>query len=173
MYLRLSNYYQEAHLAKRQHSSLICRALIKHGMQSFTLVILEISPDNLAIAEQFWIDFIKPEYNIQLNVLVPQEHSGNLKPDRTGQNNSFYGRTHTDKNKALFREIALSRTTLPKPGHSLTITDTVTGSVETYPSIRKGAEAMGWDQANIMRFLRNNTSTKLYRKRYSLEVNKE
>jgi hypothetical protein len=80
---------------------------------------------------------------MQLNVLVPQQHTGNLKPDRSGPNNSFFKRSHTDVNKALYRKLAIERGTLPNPGHSFTITDTVTGSVTSYPSIRKGIETMG------------------------------
>lgn len=71
LYLRLSNYYQSAHVIKHRHTSLICRAINKHGIDSFLLVVLELSVNNLSEAEQKWIDLLNPEYNTIKDVITP------------------------------------------------------------------------------------------------------
>ena len=124
LYVRLSNYYQSAYLARNRHTSLICKAILKYGISSFTLVILELDPVNLAIAEQYWIDKLNSKYNSQRNVLVPVQRTGILKPDRSGSNNSFHGRTHTPEAKEVLRLSALARLKPNNPGYPTTITDT-------------------------------------------------
>lgn len=92
------------------------------------------------------------------------------KPDRFGANNSFFGRKHTDATKKILSEAALKRPTPNKPGFEFIIKDMVNGGTsQHYTSIRKGVEAMGWNQPNVMRHLRTN-SAKLYLKRYLLQV---
>lgn len=45
--------------------SLIARALIKYGYSNFQLEILEYcEPSNCIDREQYYIDLLKPEYNI-------------------------------------------------------------------------------------------------------------
>lgn len=170
LYVRLSNYYQSAYLNSNRHSSLICKAILKYGISAFTLVILEIDPVDLAVAEQYWIDNLNSQYNTQRNVLVPVIHSGNLKPDRSGPKNSFYGRNHTPEAIGVIRLAALARLKPNNPGHPAIITDTLTNTSASYTSIREGITAMGWDQPNTMRFLRNGTRSGLYLKRYTIVV---
>lgn len=135
LYVRLSNYYQAAYLARNMHSSLICKAILKYGISKFTLVILELDPVDLAVAEQYWIDLLNSKYNSQRNVLVPITHTGRFKPDRSGSNNSFFGRTHTPEAKEVLRSAALARLKPNKPGHPTTITDTLMGTTKSYSSI--------------------------------------
>ena len=130
---------------------------------------MEINPVDLAIAEQYWIDLIKPEYNSMLNVLVPAKHSGVLKPDCSGANNSFFGRKHTPETIVTLRAAALARPKPNKPGFEFIITDVLTGSIITYPSIRKGVKAMGWDQGYIMNRIKKGIN-KPYLGRYLMSV---
>lgn len=143
LYVRLSNYYQSAYLNRNKHSSLICKAILKYGITTFTLVILEINPIDLAVAEQYWIDNLNSQYNSQRNVLVPINHSGNLNPDRQGAKNSFFGRKHTPGTIEVLRRSALARLTPNNPGLPFMITDITTNSSVSYRSIRNGVEAMG------------------------------
>jgi len=102
---------------------------------------------------------------------VPENHTGNLRPDRTGSKNSFYGKHHSQEAKDVIRAAALARLTSNKPGYNFTIIDTLTGISTSYASIRKGCKAMGWDQAYITRFIAK-SPYKLYRQQYQLVVNK-
>jgi len=63
LYLRLSDYYQPWYLLARTNLYVV-RALSKHGLSNFSLVILEYtSSEDLIACEQKWIDLLKPEYN--------------------------------------------------------------------------------------------------------------
>jgi hypothetical protein len=168
LYLRISNYYQVEYITKTLGYSAISRAVSKYGMESFSLVILQINPLDLAQAEQDWINILTPQYNILTNVLVPYDPLA-AKPNRFGVNNSFYGRNHTESTKQVLRDSALKRLTPNRPGFQFIIEDTLSNTTTVYTSIRKGVDAMGWNQPNIMRYLRNDTG-KLYLKRYKLLV---
>lgn len=64
---RLRNYYsKKAMLAKvKTRTSIIHSALLKHGYDNFSLDILEYCEVNVLISrEQYYIDTLKPEYNI-------------------------------------------------------------------------------------------------------------
>ncbi len=143
MYVRLSNYFQARYLEKHKFSMYICRAILKYGLSNFALIILETNPADLAKAEDHWIKLLNSEYNTERNVIGPGNTTGQLRPDRTGANNSFYGRSHTVSTKEILRAQALARLAPNNPGYSLTILDTLTGISTTYSSIRKGVSAMG------------------------------
>jgi hypothetical protein len=66
LYKRLRSYFSNAYLNKN-NNMLICRALQKYGMVNFKLFILEhTNKNNVIEREQYWIDTLKPEYNINL-----------------------------------------------------------------------------------------------------------
>ena len=52
LYRRVSNYYTQYHINHNKKSSLICRAILKHSINAFVLIILDVNPINLALAEQ-------------------------------------------------------------------------------------------------------------------------
>jgi group I intron endonuclease len=132
-------------LSKNKGSSNICKAILKYGIENFALVILEQYPVSLPVAEQYWIDLLKPEYNIETNVIGSTKRANNIKPNRSGPNNSFYGRKHTLETKALLSAAASTRLNQTKPGYQFLITDILTGITTTYSSIRLGVKAMKWD----------------------------
>lgn len=50
---------------KDQKYSLICKAILKYGHSNFTLVIIEYcEPENAISREQYYIDHLKPDYNL-------------------------------------------------------------------------------------------------------------
>ena len=62
--IRLHKYYSVKHLAK--HKTPIHNTLLKYGFENFTLEILEYCENgiNLVVREQYYLDLLKPEYNI-------------------------------------------------------------------------------------------------------------
>jgi group I intron endonuclease len=68
---RLSIYYSEkAMLAKvKTRTSIIYSALLKHGYSKFTLDIIEYCILSVLISrEEYYIDVLKPEYNIKIAI---------------------------------------------------------------------------------------------------------
>jgi len=63
---RFIQYYRITYLShKRRGKSLICRSILKNGYSAFTLEILEYcDPSEVLLREQYYIDELKPEYNI-------------------------------------------------------------------------------------------------------------
>jgi len=62
---RFTLYYSLTYLNKQVSKSIICRALLKYGHSSFSLSILEYCDVAKVIErEQYYIDTLKPEYNI-------------------------------------------------------------------------------------------------------------
>ena len=62
---RFSDYYSFKHLTDSKRNMLICKALLKHGYSNFTLEVLEYcDPHTLLVREQYYMDNLKPEYNI-------------------------------------------------------------------------------------------------------------
>lgn len=61
---RFYMYYSLYHITLRKNS-LICRALLKYGYTKFSVEILEYcDPSVLIEREQYYIDLLKPEYNL-------------------------------------------------------------------------------------------------------------
>jgi group I intron endonuclease len=111
---------------ERAASPLLRRgdAFNKYGMNNFTLVILEYAnPESLISCEQKWIDLLNPEYNVNptagnskgykhtvesmekmRTAALGREHSEQVKQamseSRMGDKNPFYGKTHSEENKA-------------------------------------------------------------------------
>lgn len=91
LYKRLRSYFSNAYLNQTENM-LISKALKKYGMVNFKLYILEhTNTDNVIEREQYWIDVLKPEYNIN------PKASGTL------------GFTHTLSSKLKMRNKALGR----------------------------------------------------------------
>jgi len=64
LYKRISNYYQPSYY-KREANLLIIKAINKHGLDNFALIILEYTNERSLIErEQYWIDKIEPAYNM-------------------------------------------------------------------------------------------------------------
>lgn len=73
---RVGDYYNKNELERNPRP--IHAALLKHGHDNFTLEILEYcKPDELIKREQYYLDLVKPEYNILKNAysLLGFKHS--------------------------------------------------------------------------------------------------
>jgi group I intron endonuclease len=85
--------------------------------------------------------------------------------NRKGINNSFFGKTHTEENRAKMRAIALMRTKSHRPAVRVEITDTVTGKTVVYSSMKKAAEALGVNRTTF-NSRKHRDTLKLYKNRY-------
>jgi len=74
---RLNRYYRKSNLSDSKRGiSHIYRALNKHGHSNFMVSILEYCPiERLAEREQFYMDILKPEYNILKLAYTSQGYS--------------------------------------------------------------------------------------------------
>lgn len=62
---RLRNYFNTSYLSDSKDIMLIYKALLAYGFDGFTLEILEYcEPSDLIKREQYYINLLKPEYNI-------------------------------------------------------------------------------------------------------------
>jgi len=83
---RLLFYYSPSKInsALEQGKSYICSAIIKYGLNNFSLEILEYcEPDKLLIREKYYID-LGSEYNIIKDPTLPTM-SGRQHPDKSKQ----------------------------------------------------------------------------------------
>ena len=174
IYLRLCDYYQNWYYVARGNVYIV-RALSKHGMANFSLVILEYTTsDNLIKCEQKWIDMLNPKYNLNRlagnssgyihtpesiekirTFALGRKHNEKVKKlmseSRKGVNNNFFGKKHITESIDIMRAAALKRTKLSKPGIEVEILDLETKLTTTYESIRKAAKAINSDIKSLSR----------------------
>lgn len=61
---RLNDYFQDWYYKDRINLPIV-RAILKYGMGNFALLILDFTDqENTLVKEQFWLDKLKPDYNI-------------------------------------------------------------------------------------------------------------
>lgn len=105
---RLQQYYGKS-LVNNQKTSLICRAIFKHGHENFTLEILEYcGKDETIQREQYYMDLLKPVYNILLIAGSPLGRKLPLEV-KIQMAKSKLGFTHSEETKALMSNLAKNR----------------------------------------------------------------
>jgi group I intron endonuclease len=97
------------------------------------------------------MDSIEKMREIALGRKHTEEVKELMSKSRTGENNPFYGKKHSDDSLALIKDAASKRTKLPVPGLEVEITNIETKITTVYPSVRKAAEAIGSDIKTILR----------------------
>ena len=141
---RLLDYYQSGYIAG-QPNRHINRAILKYGIESFLIVILEYTDkSDLHASEQAWIDDFKPEYNVFTYVTslsgykLTQEQKDNISKAMTGKKQSAEqrvaqskrqigagnlngGRKHSAATKALLS--LNTHKNFNKPGYAVKVTD--------------------------------------------------
>jgi hypothetical protein len=160
---RLSNYYSLAYLKKRvkKGSSIINNSLLKYGYNNFSLDIIEYcEPSVLIKREQYYLDTLKPKYNI-------------LK--KAG---SSLGFKHSLETLLKFKERKLSPEALINlklakkgivpssplrlinhllaTGHITTVVNRKNNSVKVYDSIRAASRDIGINHATILNYINTN-----------------
>lgn len=97
---RVKEHFNDLKLQKH-HSRYFQRAYNKYGQQSFVLDILELVTENsqLEVREQYWLDLLKPEYNIRI---FATNNNGIKRTDEFKEKvrNNLLGRKHSEETKA-------------------------------------------------------------------------
>lgn len=128
---RFINYYTLSYISKVKSHLTISRALIKYGYFNFELEILEAplvsDVSDLLKREQYYIDSLKPIYNIAkiasstLGVIKSKEQRDNiskaLKGKYVGDKSALFGRTLSSETKKLM-SLAKSGTKNPLFGRT-------------------------------------------------------
>lgn len=159
---RTSDYFQTSYIKNKKHLPII-RAMEKYGINNFSLIILEYTnKNNLIRSEQYWIDFITPSYNIltiagnwsnhhhsedaKLKISkyrTGKSHTEEVKKlmslTRRKENNSFYGKTHSEDTLNKIRAFQSSRTFDPKPGILVNLYSSDNELLLVFKSIRETA----------------------------------
>jgi group I intron endonuclease len=164
-----------------QGSSAIYSALLKYGYNNFSLDILEYcEPSVLINREQYYIDLLKPQYNI-LKIAenrLGSKHSeatiAQMSLNNTGINHPFFGKRHTDESrktigqslKAIVRskdkpKIITVETrlklSLRSHGVCIKIFDESNNLVNEFPSITSAAKYFNISNRTVGRYLDKNT----------------
>lgn len=129
---RLSKYYSLNYLNKKisVDNSRIYRALLNHGYSKFNLEILEYCNENsLLNREQYYLDLIKPEYNICKKA------------------GSMLGFKHSAKTLLKFK----NRDT--GTGHVTILINNINKYTKTYNSIRAAAKSIGSNHTTLKRYI--------------------
>ena len=127
---RLLFYYTPSKMnyALQQSKSFICSAIIKYGLNNFSLEILEYcESDKLLIREKYYIDR-GAEYNIIKDPTLPP----------------MTGNTHSSKTKTKISDALLGNTNCKNHPNSqvIEVTDITNNITTSYDSIHKAAKAL-------------------------------
>jgi group I intron endonuclease len=187
---RFYNYYSAALLIKHD-CMVINRALLKYGYSNFTLEILEYcEPSNVIAREQFYLDLLKPEYNIlakagsslgfkhteETKQQIGEAFKGLKQTEETKRKMSEAqrGRKHSEETKEKIRNAhnpgrfikgQKKREGAGRPSQAIEVIELETGNKNTYESTREAGRALNIDGSIIARYLRDNQK-KPYKGRY-------
>ena len=162
----------------QQSKSFICSAIIKYGLNNFSLEILEYcEPSKLLIREKYYID-LGAEYNIFKDPTIPPM-SGRTHSDKTKRILSEVnkGKTFDEKTKSKISDALVGNTNKkgkPRakgagvPSQQIEVTDSTNNTITSYDSIGEAAKALNINRSNIaMYFLRNQQNP--YKGRYTFK----
>jgi group I intron endonuclease len=94
----------------KDYSMVICKALIKYGHANFSLEILEYcSPEDLIKREQYYLDRLKPEYNISLTAGAPMTGRNHSELTKVKISEGHKGKILLEETKAKMAAAALGR----------------------------------------------------------------
>lgn len=168
---RFNTYYSLSYLKKRveKGSSIIYNSLLKYGYSNFSLDILEYCEPSLLISkEQYYIDLLKPEYNIlkkagsrlgtkqsfETKQVISSAIKGRTFSDeskakminkklRQGFDTSFFGKTHTVE--------TISRIKITK-SLFIKITDIEANTEKIFVGNIKAAKYLGISESTLRRY---------------------
>jgi group I intron endonuclease len=168
---RFASYFNYNWISGQAKHSIICKSLLKYGYSEFSLEILEYcNKEDTIKREQFYIDSLKPEYNI-LKIAgsrLGSKHSKSVKDKiklaLTGRSTSDFtkskqrairlGFRHSNETKAKLKEHLTNLNTkilAKKKGIKVSVLDLETKITSEYNSIRKAAKEMGSHANSLLR----------------------
>lgn len=164
---RLTRYLNKSYL-KSNPNSLLVRAFIKYGYNNFTLAILEYCAiEKLDEREQYWIDFLKPEYNILKFVKSSRgyKHTEESKTKMRGKRINFKITAeqrariiHLNKTRIYSKDFREKLSKLH--GFTVYVYDDKGNFITNYSSINnfKKAYNIKWHHNTIKNFIKKNKS---------------
>jgi hypothetical protein len=121
----------------------ICKALLKHGYSNFSLEILEYCDSFKNIErEQYYIEKLKPEYNIQLFPSTPRLGLKHSKEAIAKLRESLKGLPKTDQHK-------LNLSLADPSSTPIVVTDLLDNKAVVYPSMRAAAKELEISPSSI------------------------
>lgn len=175
---------------------IINKALKKHKHCNFSLEILEYcEPSNVISREQYYLDLLKPEYNIlkiagsslgfkhteeTLIQMRNRKHSVKTKAimseAKKGENHPLFGKTCSEETKSKISEARKGQKILEetkakmsaKKGTLVKVLDFETNETITYSSINKAAKALGVSQQRLSYHFQE-TNSFILKDRYQLD----
>ena len=171
---RMSEYYRESYITHPSRGkSIICYALVKYGYSNFSLSILEYcNRDEVITREQYYLDLLNPTYNILKYAYSSDGYKHTLeainkmslakKGKFTIEDNSFYGKTHTEEVKELMSRAALRRTkpNNAKPKKKKNLDNNIIGEFKSMTELSYYLKA---DKSTLAKY---RDSNRLFRKLY-------
>lgn len=197
---RFRDYFNNSFLTQIKNKMTINKALLKYGYSNFKLEILEYcDSDNVIEREQYYLDLLKPEYNILKMAgscyghrhteetlakfrarKLSEETKAKISAAKLGCKLSEETRTKMSAAKQgskLSREtrsklIAFQSTRLKhsKVGFQVKVVDTQVGETSIYDSIRSAAQELATNHTTIRNYIK---SQKLYQGRYLIELQRD
>lgn len=146
---RFYMYYSLFHITNRTNS-LICRALLKYGYSKFSLEILEYcDPKVLIETEQYYIDLVKPEYNM-LKLAGSSRGHKLSESTKIKISEAKLGIKHKAETLIKIRK-HLAKLNFNK-GFKVEVTDQITKEIVIYDSIPKAAQSLGCSPQTVSNY---------------------
>lgn len=159
----MSEYYRESYITHPSRGkSIICYALVKYGYKNFSLSILEYCNRTEVISrEQYYLDLLNPSYNILKYAYSSDGYKHTLeaiqkislakKGKFIKEDNSFYGKTHTEEVKELMSQAALKRTK-PNNARPVFLKDSNNNIIGDFKSITELSFYLKADKATLKKY---------------------
>lgn len=170
---RFRRYFNNSYISdNKRGGSLICKALLRYGYVGFRLEILEYCSSSEVLArEQFYLDTLKPEYNI---LKVAGSNLGYKHSEASLKLMSIASKTRNQSEEFLEskREVMLGRKltkvqldnmAINNPfRQSVVVSNIQTGDSQQFTSLTQAAEFLGVHMTTVKRYLNSSSPYKDY-----------
>jgi len=185
--LRIKNYFNISYLKTeiKKNKSMIYKALLKNGYSKFSLERIEYCDlADLIKREQYYIDLLKPEYNIlkiagsRLGSIHTIESRAKISSSKAGEANPMFGKKrelhpmfgkkHLDETLKKMSEKRLGKPRPEgsgRPSQKIEVIDIKNNTITLYDSMAAAAIALDIKREIISQFFSKNQK-KPYKKRY-------
>jgi hypothetical protein len=168
--VRFYDYFSKSYFAN-SGNTIIANAISKYGLNSFEYLVLEVTEtDNVLIREQFFLDTLKPEYNI-LNVAGSSKGFKHTAETICKLSAAAVGRYHLEDTK--FKISESQKNNHNNPGLSLTVKDLSSGIITEYSNFTEASKELCFSRTTLsMGFKKNKYSPFIVKGKYVITVTK-
>ena len=175
---RFRVYYSLVSIEKilNKSNSRVLSAILKYGYSKFTVEILEYcDAEDTIKREQYYIDLLKPEYNIlkkagsSFGKVHTIETKATIALSLKGEKNPMFGKKHSSEVRELMSEKKIGKPKHIGSGRSpqkIEVMDNENNITTVYNSMAEAGKAIGINPDAISQYLNKNT-IKPYKKRYT------